>query len=147
MKTWIKVLIITFVVGIPAFFIGPLLWTPHPDVKPTPVQFPFFMFLSAVESLALGIGVAFLIFGWPLVKKASSDAKNRTLAMYISIAWLLVSWWPHDNWHIHNGLNEQGLLYIDYTFHMTIIITSFILAYYFIFNLQESTARMTKSEK
>ena len=139
MKIWLKVLLITLVFGIPAFILGPILWVPSPDMKPTPMQLPFFMLLSAIEAAIFGFGIAFIIFGWPLVKKASKS-KSISAAAFVSLSWLLVSWWPHDNSHIHNGMNAQGLLYIDYLFHVTIIIASLILAYYFIRVLNENQA-------
>ncbi len=37
----------------------------------------------------------------------------------------------HDNLHKVNGMNIQGLLYIEYAFHVTIIIAGVILAYAF----------------
>jgi hypothetical protein len=49
--------------------------------------------------------------------------------MYLSVGWFLVSWWPHDNLHLHNGFDLQGLLYIEYGFHVTLIFAAFVLAY------------------
>ena len=135
MKTWIKVLLITIIIGIPAFILGPKLWTPSPDIKPTSAQLPFFIFLSAIEAALFGLGISFIFFGWPLVKKISKS-KNLSVAAFVSLSWLLVSWWPHDNSHIHNGMNAQGLLYIDYVFHVTIIIASLILTYYFVYSIK-----------
>lgn len=129
MKTWVKVLIITLIFGIPAFFLGPILWTPHPDIRPSQFQLPFFILLSAIEALAFGIGIAFICLGWPLVRNAAPQMKGRAMAFYLSVSWLLVSWWPHDNFHVHNGLNLAGLLMIDYGFHVTLIIASLALAY------------------
>ena len=131
MKALVKVLIVVIVLvfGITTFLVGPKIWPPHPDVHPTPQQLPFFMLLSAIEALTFGIGIAFIVLGWGIVRKASPAKKNWAIAMYFSIAWMLVSWWPHDNAHIHNGLETQGLLFIDYTFHFTLIIAAFILAY------------------
>ena len=137
MKTWLKFLLITLIIGIPAFALGPIIWTPSPDIKPTASQIPFFIFLSAIEALLFGFGIAVIIYGWKLVKKVPLPSKNRTLAAFVSLEWLLVSWWPHDNLHIHNGMNAQGLLYIDYIFHVTIIITSLILVHYFFYAIKE----------
>lgn len=131
MKLWVKFLLITLILGIPAFILGPKIWVPSPEARPTPQQLPFFIFLSAIEALIFGFGVAFIIFGWPLASKVSTQSRNMTIAAFAALAWLLVSWWPHDNMHIHNAMNMQGLLYIDYGFHLTLIITSLILAYYF----------------
>ena len=41
----------------------------------------------------------------------------------------MVSWWPHDNLHLHNGMDLQGLPFIEYGFHVTLIIAAFVLAY------------------
>ena len=131
MKLWVKFLLITLVLGIPALILGPIIWTPSPDAKPTTQQLPFFIFLSFVEALLFGFGIAFIIYGWQWVKKVSSQSRNMTITAFISLAWLLVSWWPHDSLHIHNAMNMQGLLYIDYGFHLTLIIASLILVYYF----------------
>ena len=143
MKTWVKVLLITLILGIPAFILGPILWSPSPDIKPTPAQLPFFIFLSVIEAAVFGLGIAFIFFGWPLVNKVSKS-KGLSAAAFVSLSWLLVSWWPHDNSHIHNGMNAQGLLYIDYTFHVTIIAASLILAYYFINVLNEAPRSKAK---
>ena len=52
--------------------------------------------------------------------------------MYLSIGWLLISWWPHDNVYSHNGEDMQGLLYIEYGFHVTLMAAGLILAYSFL---------------
>jgi hypothetical protein len=52
--------------------------------------------------------------------------------MYLSIGWLMVSWWPHGNPHISNGNNLQGLVFIEYGFHFTLMIADLVLAYCFL---------------
>lgn len=146
MKTWTKVLIIALVFGLPAFLLGPVIWTPHPDVHPTNVQKPFFILLSLIEALVFGLGIAFIYYGWSLVQKANPKMKGKAMAFYMSVSWLLVSWWPHDNSHIHNGLNPMGLLVIDYVFHLTLIITSLIIAYNFFHIFKEYSQRTTKQK-
>ena len=145
MKLWIKFLLITLILGIPAFILGPKIWTPSPEIKPTSAQLPFFIFLSMVESLIFGFGVAVIIYGWPLVKNISSQMKGKTIAAFVALSWLLVSWWPHDNSHIHNGMNAQGLLYIDYIFHGTIIISTLVLLYYFFSVLKGAAQKISKA--
>jgi hypothetical protein len=47
--------------------------------------------------------------------------------MYLSIAYLMVSWWPHINMHVHNGPeNLQGLIFIDYLFHLPSMIAALV---------------------
>ena len=131
MQTKWKVLLITLVVGLPAFLLGPMLWPPSGGMAPTPGQLPFFIAISAVEALAFGIGIAFLIYGWKMVKMVQKDAKVQGWLLCIAIAWGLISWWPHDNMHISNGENMQRLLYIEYGFHLTLVVCAFIVAYSF----------------
>lgn len=69
MKMSVKVALTTVGVAVLAFFAGPLLFTPAPEVDPSGVQLGLLMGVMAVESVALGLGVAFLIFGWPLVRR------------------------------------------------------------------------------
>lgn len=130
MKTWVKILLITLIIGIPAFVLGPIIWPPSPDIKPTSTELPFFIFLSIIEALLFGFGIAFIVYGWKYIKKISSQSRNVAIAAFVSLAWLLVSWWPHDNSHIHNGMDPLGLLYIEYIFHLTLIIASLILVYF-----------------
>ena len=62
----------------------------------------------------------------------ANGSKRMTWAMFLCIIWLLISWWPHDNLHKHNGLNLQGLLFIEYGFHVTLMIVGAILALCFV---------------
>ncbi len=59
--------------------------------EPTPGQLPFFIFESFLEALSLGLGVAFLIFGLPLVRQIESSWRLRAWLMYLSVGWLMVS--------------------------------------------------------
>lgn len=142
MKTWIKVLIVTVVVAVPAMILGPIVWPPaEGGPEPTAGQLPFFIFLAAMESVLLGLGISFLIFGFPLTSRISSGSKPLTWAMYLAIGWLLVSWWPHDNLHIHVGDDMQGLLYIEYGFHVTLMVCGLIMAYGFLTFLREGLGK------
>jgi hypothetical protein len=142
MKTWMKVLGVTVVVAVPAMILGPIVWPPaEGGPEPTAGQLPFFIFLAAMESILLGLGVSFLIFGLPLVRRFAVGSELRAWAMYLAIGWLLVSWWPHDNLHIHVGNDMQGLLYIEYGFHVTLMICGLIVAYGFLQFLREDLGK------
>jgi hypothetical protein len=132
-KPWVKVLLVTVLIAAPAMLLGPVIWPPaEGGPAPTGGQLPFFIILALTESVLLGLGISFLLFGFPVVRRVSPDSKLRAWAMYLCIGWLMVSWWPHDNLHIHNGDNLQGLLYIEYGFHMTLMISGIVLAYCFL---------------
>jgi hypothetical protein len=110
---------------------------------PSDTQLPFFIVLGIVEALVLGLGVAFLAFGWPLVSRLATS-RRMAWASFLSIGWLLVSWWPHDGLHRSNGMDIGRLLLIEYGFHMTLMIAGLILAYNFVsVATAMSTARET----
>ena len=133
MKTWMKVAIITTLVAVPAFVSGPILFPPADiGVEPTASQMPLFFFLAAGDAILLGLGVSFVLFGLSVLRKVSPDSKLRAWAMYLSISYLMVSWWPHLNLHAHNGMDLQGLLFIDFVFHLPLEVAGVALALSFI---------------
>ena len=138
MKTPAKAVIVTVVLGILGFLTepnGPLgaFWAPHPSVpQATGAQIPLFMILGAAEALAFGLGVSFLVFGYSTMKANIAVSKPLARAAHLSIAWFLVNWWAHDSLHLHNGLQLNGLLGIEYAFHFTLIIAGVILAWFFL---------------
>jgi hypothetical protein len=131
MKLWMKVLIVTLLVAVPAFILGPVLFPPA-DVgsEPSAAQIPFFMFLGAADAVLLGLGVSFLVFGLPVLRKVSPDSRVRAWAMYLAIGYLMVSWWPHLNLHMATPLEDwKMLLYVDFLFHLPLEIAGAVLAY------------------
>lgn len=137
----IAVPVITLAVGVPAFLLGQVIWPPAP-ASPTPsgVQVPFFVALFLVEALLFGLGIAFLSFGFPLVKRAAGRVGVNPWPVYLAIAWQLVSWWPHDNFHVATGLNLDGLLLIEYGFHVTLILSALVVARFFLATLRAAGA-------
>jgi hypothetical protein len=137
MKTWYKVLLITLGTAVPAFVLGPIIWPPDlHGGAPSGLQLLLFMALAALESLTFGLGVAFISYGLPLVRRAASGSRARAWITFIATAWLLISWWPHDNMHKHNGMDLDGLLKIDYLFHVSMIVAGAVLAYTLVRALQ-----------
>ena len=146
MKPWVKVFLVTVIIAAPAMVLGPVLWPPaEGGPEPTGGQLPFFIFLALMESVLFGLGISFLLFGLPTVRRVSADSKVRAWAMYLSIGWLMVSWWPHDNLHISNGNNLQGLLFIEYGFHFTLMIAALVLAYCFLSLIRQRGDALTAS--
>ena len=130
MKPWVKVALVTALFAVPAMALGQVIWPPAPGgPEPTAGQFPFFLLLAVFEALTFGLGISFLLFGFVPLRRALGGSSWRTWAAYLAIGWFLVSWWPHDNMHIHNGSDLQGLLYIEYGFHVTLMAAGLLLAY------------------
>ncbi len=93
MRTQFKIAAITIAVTVPAFLSGPLIFPPaEGGPSPTSGQLPYLLFLAATDAVLLGLGVSFLIFGLPVLRKVSPDSKFRAWAMYVSIDYLMVSW-------------------------------------------------------
>ena len=95
--------------------LGPILWhqaegIPEPSVK----SLPFFTVLSITEAMTFGLGVSFLAFESSVVCKIADGLRLLTWAAHLSMGWLSVSWWPHDNLHQPLRMyNKKGLLYIE----------------------------------
>jgi hypothetical protein len=138
MKTPAKVMIVTLLVGTLGFLTeanGPLggFWAPSPTVpQAVGIQLPLFMLLGAAEAAALGLGVSFLLFGYSTLRANVPVSAALTRAAHLSIAWVLINWWAHDSLHQHNGMNLNGLLAIEYAFHVTLILAGVTLAWFFV---------------
>ncbi len=142
--TWVKALVVTILVAVPAFLLGPFIWPPaESGPSPTAAQLPFLLLLNLVQATVLGLGVSFLAFGLPVVRRISPDSRPRAWAMYLSIGYLMVSWWPHVNMHAHNGADLHGLIIIDYLFHLPSMVSALVLAYCFFSLLREREGTRT----
>lgn len=128
----LKLAAVTLGVGLPAIALSQIIWPNPPGIElPPQPLFGLYIALSVVEGLLFGLGVAFLAFGLPLVRRARISPR-LTWATYLSIAWLLVNWWPHDNFHRANGYDIAGLIRIEYGFHATLYLAGMVTAWYFI---------------
>lgn len=131
MNTRVAFAIVTLVFAIPAFLLAQVIW-PSPAGAPQPPAglLPLFILYGAIEAIAFGAGVAFLVFGYRWVR-AVGGAGRLTWLTYLSIAFVLMQWWPHDNMHRVAGTDFGALLRLEYGFHATIILASTIIAIFF----------------
>jgi hypothetical protein len=103
--------------------------------------------MKVFEGLALGTGIAFLIFGYPLLKRAG-QSRMLTLLAYLAIGWYLVNWWPHDNLHIVTGTsNVWALLAIEYAFHCTMMAAAGVLAVFFYRGIRQPSPAAAAAEE
>ena len=131
-----NVVSVTLLLAIAAFVFGshgPLgqtLWPAPVSLAspPTAMQEKLFMLLDVIEALAFGLGLAFVLFAWPAVKRIVPSTGGAAI-MYVSTAWFLANWWIHDNFHMVVGFRTGGLLAIEYAFHVTLILAAAALAY------------------
>ena len=122
-------LVITFMV----LAIGAVIW-PNAGVTDiaTPAQLGFFFALSLIEAMLFSVGLMFLFDGFRTVKKSPAPLRLIAWLYYISTSVMLLSWWPHDNFHRTISENDlQRLLYLEYGFHFTLIIAGLAIAYSF----------------
>ena len=137
MNTWKKYLVVTLAVGLPATALSLPLWPPQPGADPSPLQTALFFGIFAAEGLLFGFGVAFVLFGGPLVRAATGAAGVRSWPVFVSLAWTLLSWWPHDGFHRASPLGDlDATLHIDYAFHLTLIVAAVVMARFFLATLR-----------
>lgn len=123
-STWL--IVITIIAAVGVFLLSRVIW-PDPAGVPMPegAQIPFLIAVSAIESISFGVGIAFLVSLWSFMKGRTS---GDWLA-FISAAWLLISWWPHDNLHRVMMMGDYWqLIRIEWGFHVTLIAASVVVA-------------------
>ena len=119
--------------------IGFAIWPPAAGTPPGQLL-PFFMIVSLFEGAAFALGVAFLVFGGRVLG-AAGRWTWLTSASYVGIAWLLMSWWPHDGLHRSGfGRTFAGLATIDMAFHTTVILATAAVTVFFIRAIRSSAA-------
>ena len=120
-----------------ALALGRVIW-PDPVGAPTPAQnlVPLFIVLSVLEALVFGAGLAFLVFGLAPLRRLGAGTA-LTWAAYLGIAFMLLSWWPHDNLHRVLGHGDfAGLARIEYLFHVPLMAGAAIVAVFFLRTLR-----------
>jgi hypothetical protein len=121
--------LLTIGLAVPAFVLSRAIWPDPPGVPPPPSELvPFLLVPALFEAVAFGAGVAFLLAaGRALISGRRSD--GLTIAACASAGWALVSWWPHSNMHRANTTLE-GLIRIDWVFHLSLIVGAAIIGVY-----------------
>jgi hypothetical protein len=131
--SWAGGIVLTLVLALVAFFLSPTMplgkfWAPSAIMpKPVGIQLILFDILNILEVVTFGLGVSFLVFGFQYIRAISPASRGLTVASFVSIAWLLISWWPHDSLNLHIGINLGSLLAAEYGFHVTLMIAGVIL--------------------
>ena len=115
--------------AVAALLLTDLLWPGSTDLSVVPSPWAgLFRVLYVAECLSFGIGIAFLFLGRPALARLGRPAGLTTLA-YLAIAWLLVAWWPQDNFYrlaAKTDWPRQAALVFG--FNVTLMIAAAILA-------------------
>jgi len=148
---WGKIVAVTLGVGALAFLASPNaplggFWGAPPEIGPEPtgMQVLLFIIIGIIQALVFGLGIAFLIFGFPLVS-AAPVSQGLAFVTYLAIAWSLINWWPHSNFHQTASENINTLLAIEYGFHITSIAAGLVVAYFFIEILRQGGLRQVRA--
>ena len=139
--------IATTVVGIlavllsPGFPVGNALWQPDPIFQDlTGLTLVVGLASGILTAFTLGFGVAFLAFGWPVVRRLIPDSTGWAAGTYLSFAVLLISPWFHDNLHVHFGVNVDANIIIGFFFHWSLVVFVAILLFV-VFRLSAANIR------
>lgn len=121
--------IIGVVAAVAAFLLSRVIWPDAPGGdQPPAAMMPFFVILGVISSAAFGMGVALLAYGKPMFERLAGLSPNLRTVAWLSCAWLLASWWPHENLHrTHTEGDFMGLLLIEYGFHVTLILAAAVV--------------------
>ena len=124
-----KFWIIAFIVALPLFFVARIIWPFHNGTTDD-VQ-KFFNIVTGLESLFSGIGIAFVVTVLSEYKRKISNWKLLDWFVFFSVAWILVSGYPHDNSHIASEVHAADLIKIEIFFHGTLALAALIVMHEF----------------
>ena len=138
----VRIVLLTVGAGLPAFLLSRVLWPPAPgSPEPGAAQLPWFLALGILEALVFGLGVSFLVFGLPMLRRVGTRLGASPWPVYLAIGWLLVSWWPHN--HLHQTISPadlNALLGIEYGFHVSLYVVGLVLAWFFLGVVRQATS-------
>lgn len=130
-KTAIIIVVSTFgILFAPFSPIGAMIWSePNTGVTPTATQGILLLGVTFMESVGMGLAVAFLALGWSYTKRTFAGRPRLAALVHVSVVWILGNFWLHDNLHMVNGVNIDGIIAIDYAFHSAIMLASIVAIY------------------
>ncbi|WP_026341134.1 AMP-binding enzyme [Actinomadura atramentaria] len=86
-----------------------------------------FQVLYWAESAAFGVGVAYLFMGYSRLERLGRPAWLTALA-HVALAWLLIAWWPQDNFYRLTAKTDWGgQAACVYAFNITLMIAAAVL--------------------
>lgn len=110
--------------------LGTQIWPePNNAVVPTATQGLLLLGYTLIGAIAMGLALAFLALGWGYTKRTFAGRPRLATLVHVSVVWILGNFWVHDSLHMVNGLNVNGLIAIEYTFHTTIMVAALIAMY------------------
>ncbi|ONI74825.1 hypothetical protein ALI144C_39205 [Actinosynnema sp. ALI-1.44] len=122
------VLVLAVFIGFLAFVLTNVFWPGSTDLSVVPQPYAgLFTGLYAAECLALGLGIGFLLLGRGRLTRMGRPPWLTTLA-HLSVVWLLVAWWPQDNFYRLAAKTDWGRqAALVYGFNVTLMIAAAVL--------------------
>jgi acyl-CoA synthetase (AMP-forming)/AMP-acid ligase II len=108
-----------------------VFWPGSTDLTYVPTPWSWlFRGLYAAELLAFSLGLAFLFAGRPLMHRQGSSS-GLTTAAHLAVVWLLVSWWPQDNFYrLAAKTDWERQAALVYLFNVPLMIAAVVVAVY-----------------
>lgn len=124
----VVMLVLAAFVAVAAFLMTDSLWPGSTDVSAVPQPWAgFFVGLYVAECLSFGLGVGFLFCGRHRLARLGRPAWLTTLA-HLAIVWLLIAWWPQDNFYRLAAKTDWGRqTALVYGFNVTLMIAAAVL--------------------
>lgn len=115
-------------IAVIAFFLTNFLWPYSTDLSLVPQPWASFFFgLYVFECLAFGLGVVFLITGHKLLARHRRP-RWLTVLTRLAIAWLLIAWWPQDNFYrLAEKTDWPRQAALVYGFNITLMIAAVVV--------------------
>ena len=138
MKIRTKVIATIAIFTILAFLFTPLapigqhIW-PEPEAfnpEPTSLQIGLLILYTFISSFGFAVGIAWLLYGYSYVTKVFT--RQYAPWVYIAVFWASWSWWIHDIGHMTTHGSVAWLIFLEYTFHATIVVLASITALAFV---------------
>ncbi|WP_328967286.1 AMP-binding protein [Streptomyces sp. NBC_00239] len=119
------------VLAVIALLFTGVFWPGSTDLTGVPAPWSLlFRGLYLAECLAFGAGVLFLVTGRRWMRRAGRPSR-LTAAAHLAVVWLLVSWWPQDNFYrlaAKNDWPRQAALV--YVFNIPLMVAAAVVALY-----------------
>lgn len=124
-------IVIALAAAVASFFFA-LVTTPAGSLTPPDDVFPLVAVLFVLESVAFGVGVAYVVRARRRLFGPGIAPLERAVAL--GVAYLLLAPWPHDYLHratyINGVFNWSALVGIEYVFHLGVVPVGLVVAAY-----------------
>ncbi|MFI6146789.1 AMP-binding protein [Streptomyces sp. NPDC051109] len=119
--------------GLLFFVLSKIFWPGSTDLSGVPAPWAFLFFvLYLFEGAAFAAGLVFLFGGRALMlRHGPGRSPGFTTAAHLAVAYLLVAWWPQDNFYRlaakHDWPVQAALVYV---FNIPLMIAAVVIAFY-----------------